>query len=143
MKLSLLPFSVLAFVGASSARYLSEGWKPGQKVQQETATANTPFPTETVPVAQTPKATPFSFASLLDINQLLTSEPAVLLFDKLGINITERVKAASEAKLWDERVQLITDDNYKDLIVNEPLTEEEEKKRVWAIVMYAARLFYW
>ncbi|KAF4619723.1 hypothetical protein D9613_004943 [Agrocybe pediades] len=137
MKLSLLPhFGLLALVGSSTAQYISEGWTPGQKVQEETATLASVYqPSETASPAQAPTATPFSLSSLLDINKLLTSEPAVSLFDKLGINITERVKAASEAKLWDDRVVLITDDNYKDLIVNEPLTEEEEKKRVWVIVI--------
>jgi hypothetical protein len=30
---------------------------------------------------------------------------------------------------------LITDDNFNELIVNEELTDEEEKHRVWLLIM--------
>ena len=36
---------------------------------------------------------------------------------------------------WDERIPFITDENFEELIVNEPLTEQEEKDRLWFIVM--------
>jgi hypothetical protein len=61
------------------------------------------------------------------------------VFERFGINITERV-ALTQANLWDERILLITDDNFQELIVREPLTEEEEKTRVWATVMYVISL---
>lgn len=47
------------------------------------------------------------------------------------------VSAALNVKLWDERIQLITDDNYQDLIVNEQLSPKEEKDRAWVVIMYA------
>jgi len=73
---------------------------------------------------------------LFDISKILTSEPLVSLFQRAGLNITEKLEGAIEkSKLWDDRVPLITDDNYSNLIVNEPLTEQEEHNRVWIIVM--------
>ena len=133
MKLSLASIFLLALVGSSSAQYFSAGWQPG-RAAQETTDASVPEPSST-PEAAAPAQPqkPFSFFSLFDLNHILTSEPAAALFNKVGINITERVQ---NAKIWDERVELITDDNYKELIVNEPLTEKEEKDRVWVIVMY-------
>jgi len=142
MKISAAALSLLALAGSSSAQYFSAGWKPGQKAPaaepevasfvpgQSSATAE--------PTAEPPKSTPFSFSSLsslFDINNLLTSEPAVGLFKQFGINITERVQSALHQKIWDERVELITDDNFNDLIVNEQLTPEQEKDRVWILVI--------
>ncbi|PPQ79473.1 hypothetical protein CVT25_002609 [Psilocybe cyanescens] len=131
--------SILALAGSCSAdRYFSAGWAPGQQVQQE-AQAETatyvPQASQTAAAAHAPKSTPFSFSSFFSVDKLLTSEPAVALFNTFGINITDRVNAVINVKLWDERVELITDENYKDLVVNEPLTEEEEKERVWVIVI--------
>jgi hypothetical protein len=139
MKLSLASLSTLALIGSASAQYFSAGWTPGQKVQQEEKTATFAFVPQASPTApaaaNAPKATPFSFSSLFDISKILTTEPAVKFFNNFGINITERVQAAYAAQLWDERIELITDSNYEDLIVNEPLTEEEEKDRVWVLVI--------
>ncbi|KAF9057814.1 hypothetical protein BJ165DRAFT_1329112, partial [Panaeolus papilionaceus] len=116
-----------------NASYFSAGWAPGQKVETAATPAATfnPQSTATAP----PQATPFSLASLLDINNLLTSGPAVALFKNFGINITERVQQVAERKIWDERVQLITDDNFDELITNEPLTEQEERDRVWILAI--------
>ncbi|KAH9482329.1 hypothetical protein JR316_0004427 [Psilocybe cubensis] len=134
-----LAIFALAVGSCSADAYFSEGWKPGQQVQRETQAASAtyvPQPSQTTQAgAQPPKATPFSFSSLFSIDKLLTSEPAVALFNTFGINITERVNAVVNVKLWDERVPLITDDNYQDLIVNEPLTEQEAEDRVWVLVI--------
>jgi len=73
---------------------------------------------------------------MFDINKILTTGPSVALFNRFGINITERIEA-SLAQIWDERVPLITDDNYEDVVVNEILTEQEEKDRLWVIVISA------
>lgn len=138
MRLSAASLTLLALVGSSSAQYFSAGWTPGQPgkpaVQQATATYD-PSAAPTHAAEGSPKATPFSLSNLFNVDKLLTSEPAVALFSKFGINITERVEAAVNQKIWDDRVELITDDNYEDLIVNESLTAEEEQKRVWMIVM--------
>ena len=128
-------FSCLFFTGSSTAQYFSAGWTPGQKVASAaTAEASAkPYaskpsgPSGQVATAPPPAvAGPSSF-----INKLLTSGPAVAFFSSLGVNITETVNA----KLWDERIQLITDDNYQDVIVNERLTPQQEKDRVWVIMM--------
>ena len=124
---------VLALAASIEAQYFSAGWAPGQPIPEEAS------PTS-VPEKQAPankRISPSSLASYLDLSKLLTSEPAVALFGRFGINITEKVQGAIELSKnrWDERIPLITDDNYEDLIVNEPLTEEEEKERTWIIAM--------
>ncbi|KAF8806259.1 hypothetical protein BYT27DRAFT_7168667 [Phlegmacium glaucopus] len=139
MKLSLATVTFLALVASSSAQYFSAGWTPGQKQpehqppqeSQVIASVTKPSPIPEPPV----KATPFSLSNLLDINRVLTTGPSVALFNRFGINITERVEASRLENIWDIRVPLITDDNYNDLIVNETLTEQEEKDRVWIIVI--------
>jgi len=67
---------------------------------------------------------------------MLSNGPVSQLFNRLGINITERLEAAkANSEIWDNRIPLITDDNYNDLLVNEVLTTEEEKNRVWFLIM--------
>ncbi|KAJ3576242.1 hypothetical protein NP233_g574 [Leucocoprinus birnbaumii] len=127
----LLPF--LALAPLASAQYFSEGWKPGQP---EPKTQDAPAPAYT-PGAERAHAAPTKAPSLSDffsINTLLTSSPVASLFERFGVNITERV-ALTQANLWDERIPLITDDNFQELIVREPLTEEEEQNRVWIAVI--------
>lgn len=48
----------------------------------------------------------------------------------IGFNIT-----GTPAVTWDERIPLITDENYAEIIVNETLTSEEEKERVWFLII--------
>jgi hypothetical protein len=133
------PLSILgvfAIATSIEAQYFSAGWAPGQSILPEE-----PSP---VPTSLPPKEAPAnerislsSIASYLDLSKLLVSEPAVYLFNSFGINITEKVELAVEESKnrWDERIPLITDDNYDDLIVNELLSEEEEQDRTWIIVM--------
>jgi hypothetical protein len=132
--------ALLALLASSNAQYFSAGWSPGQK-QPEHQSLKEPEP---VPVAAEPaKAiTPLSLLKLFDTTTILKSGPSVALFNRFGINITERMETASLAKIWDERVPLITDDNYEDLIVNEALTEQEEVDRVWIIAMYVFSQIY-
>jgi hypothetical protein len=136
--LSSSALTLLALAGSTSADYFSAGWTPGQNPHAEVPTATfastAALPTGTAAAAQ-PRRTskPFSLSSLFDLNNILTSEPVAALFNTFGVNITERV--ALQQKIWDDRVQLITDDNFNDLIVNEPMTPEEEKERVWIFVM--------
>lgn len=134
---SLVTFTLLALLAFANAQYFSAGWSPGQKKTEP----KQPVATKPVPIPSEPaKATtnPLSLLNLFDTNMILKSGPSVALFNLFGINITQRMEAASLAKIWDERVPLITDDNYEDLIVNEALTEQEETDRVWIIVMYAS-----
>jgi hypothetical protein len=134
MKL-LLFFSSLLLASAR-AQYFSDGWKPGDKVTQETPAASAP--TAKASLGTNPNQAPVQHNSiweLLDFSKVLLSEPAVQLFSKFGVNITERMAAMAETP-WDDRIPLITDTNYHDMIVNETFTsEEEEKNRVWAIMM--------
>ncbi|KAJ6560308.1 hypothetical protein B0H19DRAFT_945759 [Mycena capillaripes] len=127
-------FGVLALAAtAVNAQYFSAGWTPGQAVTAEPSTPS--FAGSGAPPRQ--KAEPqesFSLSSLLDMNKILSSGPIKGLFEKAGINITERLEAAAVMP-WDERVPLITDNNYFDMVVNEPMSEEEEEKRVWCIVV--------
>ena len=132
--MKLLPFLVvLALFVSIEAQYFSTGWAPGQPIPEEASP--TSLPEKQAPDRK--RISPSSLASYLDLSKLLTSEPAVALFSRFGVNITERVQGALEQSKnrWDERVPLITDNNYEDLIVNEPLTEEEERDRTWIIVM--------
>ncbi|PPQ63148.1 hypothetical protein CVT24_005788 [Panaeolus cyanescens] len=124
----------ISFAALAKADYFSAGWSPGQKVETAAEPVAT-FNPESTATAPPPQATPFTVGSLLSIEGLLTSGPIVALFQNFGINITERVQLASDKRIWDERIQLITDDNFDDLIVNEPLTEQEEKDRVWVIAI--------
>ena len=39
---------------------------------------------------------------------------------------------------WDERIPLITDENYGELIVNETLTAQEERERIWFLIVYVS-----
>jgi hypothetical protein len=43
--------------------------------------------------------------------------------------------AQAQSEIWDTRIPLITDENYNDIIVNEVLTEEEAKNRVWFLIV--------
>jgi hypothetical protein len=124
---------VLALAATANAQYFSAGWQPGQAVTAESASPSSAGVPPTGKNSEPAEA--FSFSSLLDFNKILTSGPVKGLFEKAGINITERLEAAAVSP-WDDRVPLITDDNYFDMVVNEPMTEEEEEKRTWVIVVY-------
>lgn len=142
MKAPLVPLGCLvAFTVCANAQYFSAGWTPGQPASTEEpsppASTFVPAPKKTT----SPLLTLDGLAGLFDISNLLTLEPVASLFASVGINITEKV-ALQKANFWDERVPLITDDNYADLIVNESLSAQEEQDRVWFIVMYV-RLSPW
>ena len=141
--MKLATFVLLTCALFVNAQYFSEGWKPGQKVHTVTdaASADPTYTPEPVVETEPKQSKPLRLSQVFDVNRLLTSDPAVAIFSKFGINITERVQLAFSNKLWDERIPLITDHNYKDIIVNEQLTEQEEKDRVWMIVMYVEKTF--
>jgi len=130
--MKILPlFGLLGIAGSVSAQYFSAGWSPGQTAEKEAQTATSFSPPKADQTAS--KAS----GSFFDLTRILSSDSAVSFFSRLGVNITERLtEAAVNAQLWDDRIPLITDDNYGDLIVNETLTAEEEEERVWFLVMY-------
>lgn len=72
---------------------------------------------------------------MFDLTNLLTSGPVAKWAAKAGYNITEKISEAKSRKIWDDRIPLITDENYEDMVVNETLTAAEEDKRVWFIVV--------
>lgn len=72
---------------------------------------------------------------MLDLSNLLASGPVASLAARAGINISEKLAEVKSRKLWDDRIPLVTDDNYEELIVKEPMTEREEKDRVWFLVI--------
>lgn len=138
MRFSVLSFGLYILVATSvNAQYFSAGWTPGQPVPDpELTRSKGGIPQEPAHKVAPQRITPSSIANFFDITTLLSSPLSVSLFSKLGINITERLESALEkTKVWDNRVPLITDDNYHDLIVNEPLTPQEEQDRTWIIVM--------
>ncbi|KAK0243281.1 hypothetical protein EDD85DRAFT_947424 [Armillaria nabsnona] len=128
--------ALLCSISLAKAQYFSEGWKPGQAVPSEV-----PVPTSTPSSADSQEKSaslrPTDLLRLFEVKTWLTSEPAVALFSRFGVNITERL-AAAEVLPWDNRIPLITDDSYEELIVNEELTEEEEEERIWALLISAS-----
>ncbi|KAI9467109.1 hypothetical protein BJY52DRAFT_1236490 [Lactarius psammicola] len=132
MRLITLAFAALTLVAPSGAQYFSDGWTPGQAVPTVTPDASSFDP-------KTTSIPPREGESRFSLSYLLSTGPAAQLFNRLGINITERLEAArNNSEIWDGRVPLITDDNYNDFIVNEVLTEEEEKSRVWLLIVSAS-----
>ncbi|KAK0207008.1 hypothetical protein DFS33DRAFT_1318408 [Desarmillaria ectypa] len=128
--------ALLSSLSLARAQYFSEGWKPGQAVPSEVPIpASTPVPVDSQ--EESAPLRPSDLLSLFEVKTWLTSEPAVALFSRFGINITERLEAA-EVLPWDNRIPLITDNNYEEMIVKEELTEEEEEERVWALLISAS-----
>ncbi|KAI0650445.1 hypothetical protein C8Q79DRAFT_902407 [Trametes meyenii] len=150
MRLSSVLFSALLCAASARAQYFSAGWTPGQPVPPADPQGGAPPPAHTFERAAAPLPTPDqagaqpqatspasalkSLTSLLDMNRLLTSGPVASLFGKIGVNITEAV-AKGAASPWDERVPLLTDESFDDIVVREVLTEQEEKDRVWFIII--------
>jgi len=141
MKLCASSLCLLALSGLSNAQYFSEGWKPGQQYEAEPTAVSTftPEPTlDAAPPVNDDKQAGGGITGLLSalsLENLLASAPAVAIFEKLGVNITTKLEQASKFEMWDDRIPLITDANYNDLIANEELSPEEEKSRVWMLVM--------
>jgi len=133
MKLNALAVAALTFVAPSSAQYFSAGWTPGQAVPFDVPPASS-FETDTTPLPpQREGESRFSWS------YIQSTGPVAQLFNRLGINITERLEAAqANLEIWDRRIPLITDENYNDVIVNEALTEEEAKNRVWFLIITAS-----
>lgn len=132
MKVAALA-TLAGLVAAASAQYFSEGWVPGQQV---TTTADVVQPT---PAAQAEGDAPPApqAASQAGFMDTLAQGPVGSLLAKAGINLTAGMAAAklAEENMWDRRIPLIHDDNYDELIVQEPLTAEEEAERLWFLIM--------
>jgi len=131
MRLYALTLAALALAAPSCAQYFSAGWTPGQ-ASQAVPSDKTPEPTsssleaEAMPLHPPPQGQP-----RFDLSYILST-----FFNRFGLNITERLEAAqSIPEIWDSRIPLVTDDNFDKLIVNEELTDEEEKHRVWILIV--------
>ncbi|EIM85644.1 uncharacterized protein STEHIDRAFT_169510 [Stereum hirsutum FP-91666 SS1] len=136
--------SVLSLLPLANAQYFSEGWAPGMPVPTMPAAPPPSLHQSTggasggVPEPVSAKSTLPSLSELSErfsLQNILSSAPVSALFDKAGINITERLANAQINNFWDSRIPLITDENWEDILVNEELTEEEEKDRVWFILI--------
>ena len=130
MKLSSLLLASLCVV-SSNAQYFSAGWTPGAPVHDNEYAAPTDRPE--APATSEPSSSEGSTSSSrlslfnFDFEKLVTSGPVSDVFNRIGVNLTDRIeKARAAADFWDHRVPLITDDNYDELIVNEQLTSEDE-----------------
>ncbi|KAI0353134.1 hypothetical protein OH77DRAFT_1459171 [Trametes cingulata] len=151
MKLSPILLSSLLCAASASAQYFSAGWSPGQPVPPNAPPAQAP-PAQTFERAAPPPPPPpaseaaqkppasggasglSGLTSMFDVSRLLTTGPVAALFGKMGVNITEAV-AKGAVSPWDPRIPIITDDSFEEVIVQEPLTEAEEKERVWFLII--------
>jgi hypothetical protein len=131
---------------AAFAQY-SEGWKPGQPVSRAVPTASTGFDpknpqyTAQQPVGGAPVAESQPTGGFVErgIEKMITSGPVKALFDKAGVNVTEKLEAAkkAQAEMWHADIPLIDDDNYDLFVTNETFANEaEESKRVWFFIMW-------
>jgi hypothetical protein len=120
----------IAIANGEAFQY-SPGWSPGQSIKA-TPSANTPASFE----ARSSGGGQFSWMSLL------TSGPIGKLFTSSGINMTEKLAEAQRQANdlpWDDRIPMIRDDNFEQLIFNETFaTEEEEEARLWFLMVYAS-----
>ena len=121
MKLQTLLPSLLAVAGLANAQYFSAGWAPGQPIPTQSSP-----PPQTQPHPVNPAVTVSNF-----FDTLLTGGAVSALASLVGLNVS-----APQEIDWDDRIPLITDSNYEDVIVRESMTPEEEKQRVWFLVMY-------
>lgn len=127
MRLHTFALAALAFVAPSCAQYFSAGWTPGQAVPTDTPES----PSSSLGAETTPLPPPVQGQSRFDLSYIL---------NRFGGNVREsleaaRARAQALPEIWDSRIPLITDDNFNELIVNEELTDEEEKRRVWLLIM--------
>ncbi len=134
MKLSLLliPFYAVSI----AAGYYADGAdeQDGSKLDLN---VDPPAPTPTP--APKPASGPSKWLAnfpTFDLESILSSGPIASLIAKTGVNITEKLAEAKLKAQWDDRIPLITDQNYRKLIVEEPLSLEELDQRVWFLLMY-------
>ena len=146
MRLLVVLSGLLAACAPAAAQYFDEGWKPGMPVRDQPPVqqyqGQQPFavPPKAVPTQEKSK-TPLELynqvAEKLTVENVLGSGPAVALFDKFGINITDKLANASKSlDVWDKRIPLITDDNFDEIIVNEEMSEEEARDRIWFLIVF-------
>ena len=135
MKLAGILLSSLLCAASAHAQYFSAGWTPGQKAADEQPPPEPAYTFDPAAhVASTPVPPTAGGKQLGIVDKILTSGPVSSLFGKLGLNISDAVARGSVSP-WDERIPIITDENFEEIIVNEKLTPEEENERVWFLIM--------
>ncbi|KAF8528837.1 hypothetical protein BU17DRAFT_37569 [Hysterangium stoloniferum] len=124
-------FALCTFLGANAYEY-SPGWSPGQPKTRD-------IPPVATPVGFKPsEERRQSLFEGFSLTNILTKGPIGSLFTKAGINITDNLAEAKKKSIlpWDERIPMITDGNYEELLFNENFaTPEEEADRVWFIIV--------
>jgi len=124
------------------ADYFSEGWSPGQPVPTLAATPTIGAAKPAVTPAPTPGAK-WSWAEFssknLDLAKFMTEGPVASALSGIGINATEHLEQArlrAAERGWDDRVPMLTDENYELLVKNETFaTPEEAEKRTWFVIV--------
>jgi hypothetical protein len=165
MRTSTFFTSALLLAAPACAQY-TKGWTPGQPVVRSSKPSPSDSDSPSANVGD--KASGWSPSQggsrkLFDLNtdrsgpaqspgreqpggiveKVLTSGPLAFLFNQAGVNISEKLEAAHEAqaKIWDMRIPLISDANYEEVIKNETfVSEEEERERVWFMIMWVYSL---
>ncbi|KZW04157.1 hypothetical protein EXIGLDRAFT_716157 [Exidia glandulosa HHB12029] len=128
---------VLSLALVASANYISQGWQPGQAVTTKPAAATTTsgFDPKRRPGA-TPAATPVASGPESSFwTKLFAEGPLGNLLQSKGVNVSAAIEKARISEEWDLRIPIIYDENYAEIITNETMTAEEEKQRVWFIVV--------
>jgi hypothetical protein len=134
MKLLAIMLGSLALTTSANANYFSSGWAPGKAVPSKAA-PSAGFVPEATPTSKPTISSLKDLSAMFDLTNLLASGPVASLAARAGINISEKLAEVRSRKLWDDRIPLVTDENYEELIVNETLAEAEEKDRVWFLVI--------
>ena len=123
---------------SASAQYFSAGWVPGQAVSDEPPPAPAYTFDPSTPGSETPAPAAGAGQGIFD--KILTSPVVSSLFGRFGVNITDAVARGAKSP-WDDRIPLITDENYEEMIVNEWFKDEQEAKdRVWILIMCVSLL---
>ena len=142
MKLSsLLPLIatslICAVASSADANDYSDGWAAEAAAAETTPSTSSwtalTESTTSLPAASTPASSPW-----FDWTRLVTSGPIYHLLTSVGVNVTQHLDAVSQRvneKPWDPRVPMITDENWEDMVLNEPLFPEDEKDRTWFMVV--------
>ncbi|KAI6127383.1 hypothetical protein EDD16DRAFT_283431 [Pisolithus croceorrhizus] len=125
MRLKALPLGLLVITGVANAQYFSAGWTPGQPIPTEPAAAPMSWPHVSQETGSNHASAPSKF-----LDEVVTVGPVSAIMSLVGLNIS-----GTRDVDWDERIPLISDSNYHDIIVNEELSPEEEGKRVWFLII--------
>jgi hypothetical protein len=108
----------------------------GDAAEAAPSTSTLTAPTESTASPAAPST--LSSSPWFDWTRLVTTGPIHHLLTLAGVNITQHLAAATQRaneKPWDTRIPMITDENWEHMVVNEPLSSEEEKDRTWFMVV--------